>query len=241
MNLNEARAIVIDELNMVLPRYIDRLHATVDPRKVWTGSIDTAKVVDSTFTDYNNNKYYTCNFLQKMTFGAFAFSLSTGWDATTKAPKLNKLEFSYQIPAIGRYDQPLYKNTISRGTWDCGTFESELKLRKFVASKIKSLVERIEVWHKDSTHTNLALFLSNNAANPPHMYYNNAERHGYGRHLLDTIAVLRLVSNIHHARAATYNVNGTDRIVQLVDLVSDEIMVHIRNNPSLDNLTLREH
>lgn len=238
MKLTEATAIIVDQLNLILPQYMDKIHAMVDSRKMWDGRIDLAKFTHTERKGYRNGTTTKeANYIQKLSFGAFTFSVRAAVEGSVESA--NMLNFEYQVPCIGRYDQPLYKNSISRGTWDGTTFQTEIKLRKFVTSKIKSLVERIEEWHTECTHANFALYQKNKAANT-NTYYFTAENGAYSRALMEHTAILRLIAGIHNQRAPEHNIQGTDRIVQLVEMLSDEVMAHIRANPELDGLTLRE-
>lgn len=240
MNRSEFFKVLFDQLNEIGPVMKKRLTATVDKLEFFTGKFDPSKVHSYTRPQ---NTYrggmigYT--YLQHLSFGALGIDVTEDTQG-----KIVGLDFEYQVPDLGRYNQPLYKNCISRSTNSSSAIDTEMKLRKFIVSKINSLLDRLDEWYATSYHANFEAYEENRKlelqANPHYFWVTDPTGQTYVREMLAHAAKLRLIAEIHRQRSPMYGVTGAERISEIVNELANEIANHVRSNPNHDSIILHE-
>lgn len=145
---------------------------TVDQRRVWDGTLHTNCYKQSfnyTAGYYSRTSYDAVDYYIPLTYGALRFRIT--FTNKTISPNfasgVNSMEFAYEIPNIAdrttvKTGQRIYREINSR---EHACFVTEVKFRKFIAGKLRSLIKATNEFYADNQYLNPVKWQNDRAAN----------------------------------------------------------------------------
>lgn len=130
---------------------LDTLKGPLDPLEIADfGNVNFVNYCDTVSTTVKNMGYYKQIATEAIINLSYGFIRIEVCVRDYRDQPTCYLTYSYNLPSFGRYDQLLYKNRIERSM----TIDNDMSDAKIVAQlekKIKSLVEAMLKWRKEST------------------------------------------------------------------------------------------
>ena len=219
MQRSQFTKILFDELNIISQANLDGLHKSVDASKLWDG-----KFKESDVRCVESNRYRHSGMIYQYDILLSIGRLRVEYSADPQ-DEIKSLEFSYHVPEVNRWFQPLYRNRIERSSIDKANWDTDLKLQKYVAKRFNSLLDAVAKWFSES-NINIKNFDKSFSAD-------QTGYHSMLSHLMGASGRVRLCAELHKQRLNDLGmVTNADRISELANLLAAEIRIQLDTSPA---------
>ncbi len=230
MHRKDFERILFGELNKIGPDIAKHLHKTVDVLQLWNGKfeVDAVRATDLSTITYRGHKSYHHDIV--LSLGSLRISYEVDVN-----DHLGSMMFQYRMPEVNRWNQPLYRNRIERGTTDPSKFDNEISLARYIVKRYNDLIQAVHVWFKESS-VNIKTF-DYKAFKGGH----DIDYPSYINFLMGAVGRARLCAEVHRQRMDALGVSSNaDRISTLANQLMDEVRIHLSDQPIFSNVPFNE-